>query len=173
MDMKITGTSIGSRAGRMLLLAALVLLQSCWITDHTERDPDEVTTDDIQHPASGYEKVDAGDLPSMVFDAPHFDMGKIIQGDKVDHRYTFRNEGGSALVLTDVRSSCGCTVSKDWPKHPIAPGEGGQIEITYDSEGRSGRQDRTITVVANTTPPSTVLTLSGEVVGPSNITPVE
>jgi hypothetical protein len=45
--------------------------------------------------------------------------------------------------------------------------------VVFDSEGRSGRQDKTVTVVANTTPPSTVLTLSGEVVGPSNIKPLE
>jgi hypothetical protein len=164
---------MGSIARGIPLLVMLVLLQSCWITDHSERDPEEVSTDAISFPASGYEKVNAKDLPKLVFEESHFDMGKIIQGDKVDHRYTFRNEGGGVLVLTDVRSSCGCTVSKNWPKHPIAPGESGHIEITYDSEGRSGRQDRTITVVANTTPPSTVLTLSGEVLGPANITPVE
>jgi len=161
-----------SKQSWIMLLLVLVLTQSCWITDHSERDT-EVTTDAISFPASGYEKVDPSDLPKIVFEKPNFDMGTIVQGTKVDHSYTFRNDGGSVLVLTDVRSSCGCTVSKDWPKNPIAPGESGHIAVTYDSEGRSGRQDRTITVVANTTPPSTVLTLSGEVVGPANVTPVE
>lgn len=156
----------------MSIPVVLLLLQSCWITDHTERDL-EVGTDAITFPVSGYEKVDADDLPTIVFPAPHLDMGKVIQGAKVDHRYTFRNEGGGVLVITDVRSSCGCTVSKDWPKHPIKPGEEGYIEVTYDSEGRSGRQERTITVVANTTPPTTVLTLSGEVIGPAGVTPTE
>jgi hypothetical protein len=148
----------------------LMLFSGCRITDHSEG---EVSTDDIIFPASGYEKVDPKDLPILTFDQTHFDMGKIIQGNTVEHRFNFRNTGRSALVITDVRGSCGCTVSKDWPRDPVKPGERGGITVTFDSEGRNGRQDRTVTVVANTTPPSTVLTLGGEVVGPSNVTPVE
>jgi len=70
-------------------------------------------------------------------------------------------------VISNVHSTCGCTVGKDWPKRPIPPGESGSIDVVFDSEGRNGRQEKTVTVVANTTPPSTVLTLTGEVVGPA------
>jgi Protein of unknown function (DUF1573) len=65
-----------------------------------------------------------------------------------------------------VRGTCGCTVGKDWPKTPIAPGKGGAITVSFDSEGREGKQHKTVTVLANSVPPSTVLTLTGEVVGP-------
>jgi len=155
----------------LTFVLAAILLPSCRITDHSERD--EVTPDAINFPASGHGKVDAKDLPRIVFDETHFDMGRMIQGAKAGHRFEFRSAGGSALVITDVRGSCGCTVGKDWPKHPLKPGERGSVTVTFDSEGRSGRQDKTVTVVANTTPPSTVLTISGEVVGPANVETIE
>lgn len=153
-------------------IAMAMALYGCRITDHSEHDG-EVSPSDIAFPASGYERVDMRELPVITFEAPHFDMGRIVQGAKVEHRFAFTNTGGSALVITDVRGSCGCTVGKDWPKNPIKPGGKAGITVTFDSEGRNGRQDRTVTVVANTTPPSTVLTLTGEVVGPANMTPVE
>lgn len=156
------------------MVCALVLgpmvFQACRITDHSER---EVSPNDIVFPASGYEKVDPRSLPEMTFDATHFDMGTIIQGNTIEHRFTFRNTGESALVITDVYGSCGCTVGKDWPRNPVKPGDGGGITVTFESEGHSGTQNRTVTVVANTTPPSTVLTLGGEVLGPANVPPVE
>jgi len=155
--------------GHMPLAVCLFALSfaSCQITDYSERDPNEVTTESLNFPASGYENVDPADLPRFTFDSTHMNMGHIIQGAVVENTYTFTNTGGAPLVITDVRSTCGCTVGKDWPKHPVAPGEGGVISVTFNSEGRSGRQEKTITVVANTTPPSTVLTLTGEVAGPA------
>ncbi|MEX1132921.1 MAG: DUF1573 domain-containing protein [Flavobacteriales bacterium] len=150
----------------------MVMLVGCRITDHSENDG-EVNPQHITFPASGYEEVDPRNVSVLTFDETHLDMGRIIQGNTVEHRFTFRNTGRAALVITDVRGSCGCTVSKDWPREPVPPGGEGGITVVFDSEGRSGRQDKTVTIVANTTPPSTVLTLSGEVVGPAGSVPVE
>jgi len=165
----------GSRAGATphfppLLLPVLlvVTLQSCLITDHSERDPEAITSESLNFPSSGYETVDPDDLPTMTFDVSHFDFGKIVQGAKVDTVYAFKNTGGGPLVITDVRAACGCTVAKDWPKRPLKPGESATIGVSFDSEGRNGRQDKTVTVVANTSPPSTVLTFTAEVVGPTS-----
>lgn len=141
-----------------------LLFMSCQLTDHSERD--EVTTDDITFTKSGYENMDPDELPKLTFASLEQDMGKVIQGARVEKNYGFTNTGKSPLVISDVRSTCGCTVGKDWPKAPIKPGEGGEITVSFDSEGRTGAQHKTITVVANTDPPSTVLTLIGEVLGP-------
>lgn len=146
-----------------------VALTACRITDHSE----EVTVNDLNFPASGYEKVDSDDLPQFTFDSTTIDMGRIVEGTKVNRSYIFKNTGGSALVITDVRGSCGCTVSKEWPRDPVPPGKSGEIHVTFDSAGRSGRQNKTVTVVANTNPPSTVLLLTGEILGPGNVKPIE
>lgn len=163
------GVRAGSNAPRLLLLLPLLLaFSSCRLTDHSENDPSEITTDAVQFPSSGYRNMDEDDLPRMKFTYTHVDFGRIVQGTKVDSVYTFKNTGGSPLVISDVRGSCGCTVGKDWPKQPVPPGEKATISIRFDSEGRSGRQDKTVTVVANTVPPSNVLTLTAEVVGPTS-----
>ncbi len=93
-------------------------------------------------------------------------MGRIAEGAQVEKSYRFTNRGKIDLVITDVRASCGCTVAKNWPRMPIAPGASSAITVNFNSEGRPGKQHKTITVVANTNPPTTVLTLSGEVVAP-------
>ena len=152
------------------VMALVLTLYSCRITDHSERDAD-VGTEHLNFPVTGEGQVDPKDLPQITFDSTHADMGRIAQGSKVDRTFTFTNTGGGALVITDVRGSCGCTVGKDWPKTPVKPGEKASISVTFDSEGRSGRQDKTVTIVANTVPPSHVLTLSGDVIGPATTAP--
>lgn len=147
-------------------LLLFVLLAGCRLTDHTENDA--VTTNDLTFPASGYADVDEDEMPRIAFDSTAFDFGRVVQGARVERIFTFTNSGTSPLVITDVRGTCGCTVGKDWPKTPIAPGGGGSITVSFDSEGREGVQHKTVTVLANSVPPSTVLTLTGEVVGPTS-----
>lgn len=143
------------------IAAGVLLLTGCRITDHSEVDPSA-----IRFPASGYQDVDTRDHPKFTFDRTHIDLGPVVQGNKVTERFTFKNTGRSPLVISDVRGSCGCTVSKNWPKEPVPPGGTGTIEVTFDSEGRSGRQDKSVTVLANTAPPTTVLAITADVVGP-------
>lgn len=148
---------------RSFFLSLLVLSSACRLTDHSER---EVSTADLDFPVSGYEDVDPKDLPQITFDSVAVSMGRILQGQRVERIFAFNNTGGAPLVISDVRGTCGCTVGKDWPKDPVPPGKGGTITVTFDSEGRSGAQHKTVTVLANSSPPSTTLTLTGEVVAP-------
>lgn len=98
---------------------------------------------------------------TITFDESSFDFGSIKKGEKVNHSYTFTNTGSEPLIITNAKASCGCTVP-DWPKEPIAPGEGGEIPVVFD--GRSaGNQNKTITITANTNPPKTRLTIRGKV----------
>ena len=147
-------------------------LGSCQLTDHTEGE-NEITAAELNVPASGYQDIDTATLPRFAFDSTSLDFGRISQGSKIERSYRFTNVGGGDLVITDVRASCGCTVAKDWPKQPVHPGERGTITVTYDSDGRSGRQEKVITVVANTRKASTPLFLHGDVVAPAGAPVVE
>lgn len=149
--------------GGLAITALLVIMSACRLTDHDEG---EVNAGNITVGASGYEEIDPADLPRFAFDSTTLDMGRMVQGTQVTKQYHFINAGHGDLVISAVRGSCGCTVGKDWPKHPVAPGERGTIAVTFNSSGRSGRQEKTITVVANTRPPSNVLFLHGEVIAP-------
>ena len=83
-----------------------------------------------------------------VFDKTDYDLGKIQQGEIVKYTMTFTNKGEDLLVITSARASCGCTVPK-WTREPIAKGEQGQLEITFDSSGRSGKQHKSIVLTTN------------------------
>jgi hypothetical protein len=93
------------------------------------------------------------------------DFGKITQGENVTYYFTYKNTGDNPLIVSQVQPSCGCTVP-EWTREPVAPGEEGKIEVLFNSEGRSGRQHKTVTVVSNTNPPTNELTFTAEVVVP-------
>jgi len=77
------------------------------------------------------------------------DYGKIENGSNGVRTFIFKNTGNAPLVITNVKSSCGCTVPKK-PTAPIAPGEKGEIEVKYDTK-RTGIIRKTITVTSNAT----------------------
>lgn len=112
--------------------------------------------------ASGVSK---DELPVIVFEKESYDFGKIIQGEKVSYRFKFKNEGKTDLVISAVTTSCGCT-TPEYSKEPIEPGKDGYVTVKFDSENRQGVQQKSITVLANTLPNSTVLHIKAEVVSP-------
>ncbi|HOH24523.1 MAG TPA: DUF1573 domain-containing protein, partial [Bacteroidales bacterium] len=59
-------------------------------------------------------------------------------------------------------ASCGCT-TPSWTKDPVAPGQSGEIKVTYDTH-RIGAFSKSVTVTSNAVEtPSVVLRISGEV----------
>ena len=75
--------------------------------------------------------------------------------------FEFTNTGDAQLVISDVKSSCGCTVPKK-PDGPIAPGASGTIEVKYDTK-RVGPIRKTITVYSNADEPIKALKIKGEI----------
>ena len=105
--------------------------------------------------------------PFITFEKVNHDFGDVIQGEKVTYNFQFHNTGGTDLLISKVSTSCGCTVGK-YPKESIKPGEGGEIEVTFDTHRRKGIQNKTITVLANTEPNKTMLRIKANVVLPEN-----
>jgi len=97
------------------------------------------------------------------------DYGKIENGSDGLRVFEFTNTGDAPLVITNVKSSCGCTVPKK-PTAPIAPGEKGKIEVKYDTK-RTGFIRKTVTVTSNATNVKngiSYLKIKGEVKKPDN-----
>ncbi|OFY69432.1 MAG: hypothetical protein A3G23_00745 [Bacteroidetes bacterium RIFCSPLOWO2_12_FULL_37_12] len=86
--------------------------------------------------------------PKIQFLETSKDFGNITQGEKVSYDFTFRNTGTEPLVLSNVQTTCGCTAT-NWPREPIAPGEMKKIAATFNSAGKSGKQDKVITITSN------------------------
>jgi hypothetical protein len=91
------------------------------------------------------------------FERDVIDFKNLNNGEIVTGSFKFRNVGKYDLVISEVTTSCGCTVA-DYPKEPVKPGEEGMITVTYDSKGFSGeRIVKEVSVVANTDPAVTKL----------------
>jgi len=91
----------------------------------------------------------SSEAPEMKFDNEMHDFGTINEGDVVEHTFMFENTGGSPLVVSNAKGSCGCTVPT-WSKEPIAPGEKGEMVVKFNSNGKPNNQMKTIRITANT-----------------------
>jgi hypothetical protein len=107
-------------------------------------------------------------LPVITFESLEYDFGKITQGEVVSVDFHFRNTGKKNLIISGASGSCGCTVPK-WPKEPIAPNKTGVIQVVFDSEGKRGYQEKTITVATNCEPATILLKIKGEIIVPETI----
>jgi len=105
------------------------------------------------------------ELPIIDFEELEHDFGKIVQGEKVKHDFKFTNVGKGNLIISSAAASCGCTVA-DYPKEPIPPGKSGKITVEFNSEGKSGYVEKTITVVTNCEPNTIILKIKTEIVEP-------
>ncbi len=119
-----------------------------------------VDTDLVNNPATASGKSAEGKLPKFEFETVEYDFGTVTEGQIVKYTFKFKNTGNADLVITDARGSCGCTVPT-YPENAIPPGASGEISVQFDSNKRSGDQNKTVTLTANTSPTEFVLSLKG------------
>lgn len=98
----------------------------------------------------------------MAFAETNHDFGTIQQDTKNTKIFSFTNTGDKPLLIETARGSCGCTVP-NYPKQPIPPGETGEIEVVYSPGKQKGMQSKSVTIIANTEPRTTVLQISANV----------
>lgn len=96
------------------------------------------------------------------FETEVIDYGTIEQHSDGSRLFTFTNEGDAPLVITNVKTSCGCTVPS-YSKAPILPGETGELKIKYDTK-RLGAFTKTITVSSNAEDGNKILKIKGNIV---------
>ncbi len=100
--------------------------------------------------------------PVAEFQKTTHDFGKIITGERVAYAFRFQNSGNSPLIITGIRSGCGCTVG-DYPKDPIKPGEEGRVSVVFNSAGRRGFQSESVRVLTNAEESVVTLRITAEV----------
>ena len=151
---------------QLVLLTGFFFLIACNIGDTTSQGQEnKINPDVVNNPAtaSGDNKEAKENVPVFQFETESHDFGTIAQGDKVSFAFKFKNSGKSDLVIRSASGSCGCTVP-EYSKDAIAPGKDGNLNVTFNSEGKEGMQNKTVTIIANTMPNSKVLTITGNVV---------
>ena len=110
-------------------------------------------------------------VAKIEFKTEVIDYGTIEKGADGVRVFEFTNTGNAPLIISNVKSTCGCTVPKK-PKGPIMPGETGEIEVKYDTN-RVNPIRKTITVISNAERPTVALKIKGLVVDPSKTSVLE
>jgi hypothetical protein len=110
-------------------------------------------------------------VAKIEFKTTVIDYGTIEKGADGVRTFEFTNTGNAPLVISNVKSTCGCTVPKK-PKEPIMPGETGEIEVKYDTK-RVNPIRKTITVFSNAETPTVALKIKGLVIDPSKTSVLE
>ena len=146
----------------LFLLQLFLFLVSC-----SRGDRNGLSTDVVNNPNSAQGTSNLSALPVIKFDKEVHDFGKIIEGETVSYSFKFVNAGKSDLIIADVSTSCGCAVPS-YPKEPVRPGKEGSVKVTFSSAGKRGYQTKTIVVVANTQPNTTIVRIKAQVVSPGN-----
>ena len=127
-----------------LILFALVLmnLNSC-----KENATEKINQDNVEKAAER----DAQTIvfPTISFDKTLHDFGEIENGTPVETVFSYTNSGRSPLVVTDIKSTCGCTVPQGWSKEPLMPGESSQFSVKFNGKG-ANKVSKTITLTTNT-----------------------
>lgn len=120
-------------------------------TDSTATSGGSISSNSVSSSVSDALVPASADAAVLTFEEPGYDFGKIKEGEKVHYNFKFKNTGKSPLIITNATATCGCTIPEP-PKDPIQPGAEGIIKVVFDSTGKSGMQDKVITVTSNGNP---------------------
>jgi hypothetical protein len=148
---------------KLIVLISAAVLFSCG--NKNEKD-EKIDGEIVNFAGTANGKTDKDKLPVIKFAEGTYDFGKIIQGEKVSHKFTFTNDGKSNLIITSAKGSCGCTIAEP-TKAPIAPGGTGTIDVVFDSNGKQGMINKSVSVLTNCEPNTVFITITGNVIVPS------
>jgi len=143
----------------------LLFLFSVAISCNSSSDDKAITTDLVASPLTANQSAKTVAVPVVEMKETSFDFGEMQQGESVTHDFVLKNTGEADLIISAAKGSCGCTVPQ-WPKAPISQGEEATIKVTFNSAGKSGKQNKTVTLVTNAIPNTKVLTINGNVIVP-------
>ena len=140
---------------------AFVLSAGILISCGSENAASKVKKENIESAKKRDVTISAG-AASISFDKKEYNFGTVNEGETVKTTFIVTNTGKGDLVITNAQASCGCTVPV-WPKKPITPGKTGEIQVSFNTNGKPNRQSKSITLTTNTEKGREVLKISGMV----------
>jgi hypothetical protein len=101
--------------------------------------------------------------PIIDFNERVYDFGDVTEGKKVEYTFKILNKGKSDLLIRSVKASCGCTAANP-TSNVVKPGTDTDLKVVFDSNGKMGLQNKTITIISNDPNSATsILRISGTV----------
>lgn len=97
------------------------------------------------------------------FESEQHNFGVIKEdGGSLTHNFVFSNTGEEPIVITNVRSGCGCAIP-DWTRQPVRPGEKGFVKVVFDPRNMPGKFNKSMVVSSTAISANKVLRILGEV----------
>ena len=112
--------------------------------------------------AQKVEKATNATQAEITFEKLENDYGEVQQGGNGVTEFKYTNTGKVPLILSKVRSSCGCTVPS-WSKEPLMPGQSASITVKYNTNN-VGVINKNVTVESNASNNRVILKIKGKVV---------
>lgn len=110
-----------------------------------------------------------GEAPKLSVGAKEWDFGQKWYGEKCENEVTIKNEGNFDLTITNIRTSCGCTLAKPksggvWQNKVLKPGESDSMQLSYNTKKAATKVSQTVTIESNDpSTPSFQFLVKGEV----------
>lgn len=132
---------------RRILIISLLAFAACKGDSGAQKQQNSLVNN--PRSANGTDTVSAAMKPTMEFVDTLHDFGVLHEGETVSYDFSFVNKGKTPLIITNAAGSCGCTVP-DYPHEPIAPGKPVNLKVTFNSTGKEGTQNKSVTIHTNT-----------------------
>lgn len=137
----------------LILSSLILLLSACGDSKEQAQDKSKdglLSTDLVSNPhsAKGLDTALYNELPTMDFEDTVHNFGRLEEGVKATHVFEFVNNGKTPLIISAAKGSCGCAVP-DYPRDPVAPGGSGLVQVVFNTDGKSGHQEKSIAITTN------------------------
>ena len=142
------------------IFLVLIILASC-----ANNQKQKITADLVKSPLTADKNAKEVSMPIIEIENDVYNFIEVIEGESVSADFLIKNTGDAPLLIRSAKGSCGCTVPQ-WPKEPILAGDKSIIQVTFNSAGKLGNQNKTVTLVTNAIPSTKVLTIKGNVIVP-------
>ena len=131
----------------------------------TEANPNQATAATKSPAETSATLAELASPGQLVFEETTADFGRLTENEERTRRLSFRNAGGTSLRIVDLKGTCGCTIPQ-MPKRVWAPGEEGELTVTFDPSGE-GEQLKYVNIVTDQPEPHNFLrlTVKANVVG--------
>ena len=97
---------------------------------------------------SDKEKSKPQNEPVISFQKTEHDFGDVVQGSIIEHDFIFENRGIKPIFISDIITTCGC-IDVEWIDKPVTKGKTAILKVKFDTSGKSGYQNKLITIVSN------------------------
>lgn len=132
---------------KKVILGLSALCMVAFTSCKEENATSKINSDNVA--AAAERDATAGDFPVISFTETEHDFGTIVNGTPVETKFMYTNTGKSPLVVSNIKSTCGCTVPSDWKKDPLAPGESAEFTVKFNGKGNN-QVSKSITLTTNT-----------------------